>query len=1120
MILDYNYSKYQKKFSLSYIDESGNKRLWTKNVQRFKSYKYNPDGKFDCWDGRKCEEYWTEDPKGFDIKTFMRELPEDVRKEFFGKTFPNMYVFDIETEICEDFPDPSINPITAISVCSPSLDTLVFGTREMTPQEIEDCSKRTIDYITKIPYFKETGLGIPKFSYIYFKTEEEMLKYFLEKIVANVPVLSGWNCVNFDWWYIVNRIRKAFPGLNIAIASCIHQTENRTAISNFGAQNERLPMPVHTYICDMMEIIQWDHTVMPIKDNVSLDYIAKNSVGSGKIKYKGDLQKLFETDYPTYVFYNAIDSVLVQLIAKKFKTIDVFYIYSLYTGEKIEKCFGQIALSEALVWNYFYEHGKKVVEYDVSGRPASAVVGAYVKQPKCGLYQFITCNDFASLYPSSIITTNISFENYVGAFYDEAKLEPYKRDKSNYVVICASVYKNDGEKGKGGRQKAGELIGTFLDEAALEKYRKDPNYFVSVNGHVYRNDKAYAFKEIQAKLKANRNVSKYLSKQLDAEVMLDCEHLKKGREVKFRKYSDNLVEAITSIGFRIQDTEDLKNLYLNPSEFEKFVTKLDAEIKFRGAEEQGMKLMGNAMYGGTGNVSFFWFSNELANDVTGEARNLIHLMERHLRSYFKEHWLEMTDWHQKWGIIVDPNACVDMFQENYDPIIYGDSVTGDTMLRVDGEEISIEDLYMLLEDTDYWHGKECKLGEGRCIGTVSNGKYIELPIKRVIRHGTEKQRWNIVASTGEMVTCTNDHSIIIVRNGDMVEVKPSDILITDRLIRYCKELGGLEMVKIICVEPDGQFQGEYVYDIEVDTDDPNCHCFFANDILVHNTDSLYIEYESLMKTCIGYDQWTDDDKLKFVLNVNLDFLNQHNREFMDAYFKSRHADSIQNFELETVAKSGVWLNVKKRYAQILLWKDGKFFDSDSLPLKVKGLEIIKSSYPEMARKSLKEIVKFMLENSTDPHLVHRLNILVQEYKDKFYNAPVDEICGTVGLSNYSKFVMDDSGPSLITAKGTPYHIRAAGNYNWIRNKYRLSGDPLKTGKVKWYKMRRLSGSQMVEYFAYPAGDYPDWADQYAPIARDEQFRGSLLEPLNRIITSIGMPEIRLDGSVQMTLDLF
>jgi hypothetical protein len=163
----------------------------------------------------------------------------------------------------------------------------------------------------------------------------------------------------------------------------------------------------------------------------------------------------------------------------------------------------------------------------------------------------------------------------------------------------------------------------------------------------------------------------------------------------------------------------------------------------------------------------------------------------------------------------------------------------------------------------------------------------------------------------------------------------------------------------------------------------------------------------------------------------------------------------------------------------------------------------------------------MLENSTDEHLIHRLNILVEEYKDKFYNSPIDEICGTVGLSNYSKFITNDTGRALECVKGTPYQVRAAGNYNWLKSKYNLPGDPLRTGKIKWYKMRRLDGSPTVEFFAYPAGDYPDWADKYAPIARDEQFRQMVLEPLNRIISAIGMPELRIDGSVQMSLlDLF
>jgi DNA polymerase elongation subunit (family B) len=912
MILDYNYNKMSRRFYVSYIDEDGNKRVWDKNVARFKSYRYSPTGKYRNWNDLACEEYWTDDPSKFDIKTFIRELPDEVRQKFSMKAFPKLFTFDIECEFdqIEGKSDPNRHAITSISLCSPSLGTVVFGTKRLSTDEIEFIRQNVLEYVKSIPFYSRTTDCNPKFDYIYFESERAMIEYFLKNIVARVPILSGWNCVNFDWWYIVNRIRSHFPDLSIASASCINQTESRLAISNFGAVNERLPMPIHTFICDMMEVIQWDHTVMPIKDNVSLDYIAIESLGKGKINYDGDLQDLYENDYKRYVYYNAIDSALVQLINKRFKTIDVFYIYSLYTSEKIEKTFGQIALSEALVWNYFYDIGKKVVFVDWE-RPPSNVVGAYVKQPKPGLRQFISCNDFASLYPSTIITTNISFEN---------------------------------------------LIDDDFTEEELERYRKDKNYFVSVNGNVYRTDKDYAFRIIQSQLKENRNVSKYLAKLLDAQVMSDISHIFKGVGVKHRDYEDKIIAAIRELGYDISDSDSL--IAMDKTELKRFEQKLQSEIEFKSAHEQGMKLMGNAMYGGTGNPSFYWFNNRLANDITGEARNLTLLMEEHLSKFFKENWLKMTDWHKKWNIEVDKKKCEEIFSNDYDPIIYGD------------------------------------------------------------------------------------------------------------------------------------------------------------------TDSLYIEYESLIATCVGSENWDIDRKLKFVLDVNLDFLNEHNYKYIYDYFEKRNAKSIQNFELETVALAGIWLNVKKRYAQLILWKDGKFYDKDDLPLKVKGLEINKSSIPIYARAILSDVVRYMLEFSNEPNLVDLINMRVQQHKYQFFNAPIDEICGTLKLSNYSKYIIDDTKDVLVAMKGTPFQVRAAGNYNVIRNTKRLPGDKLYTGKIKWYHMRRLQGSKKDEYFAYPAGKYPKWADTYAPVARDIQFQQMVLDPLNRIITAVGMPELRLDGSKQISFSLF
>ena len=46
----------------------------------------------------------------------------------------------------------------------------------------------------------------------------------------------------------------------------------------------------------------------------TLDTAGEAVVGIKKIKYDGTLQDLYERDYTKYVYYNAIDTILVQLI--------------------------------------------------------------------------------------------------------------------------------------------------------------------------------------------------------------------------------------------------------------------------------------------------------------------------------------------------------------------------------------------------------------------------------------------------------------------------------------------------------------------------------------------------------------------------------------------------------------------------------------------------------------------------------------------------------------------------------------------------------------------------------------------------------------------------------------
>lgn len=295
------------------------------------------------------------------------------------------------------------------------------------------------------------------------------------------------------------------------------------------------------------------------------------------------------------------------------------------------------------------------------------------------------------------------------------------------------------------------------------------------------------------------------------------------------------------------------------------------------------------------------------------------------------------------------------------------------------------------------------------------------------------------------------------------------------------------------------------------------------EVVYGDTDSLYLSYEGILNTIEGIEDWTIEQKTKFIVDFNKEFLDEHNRVFMEEYYKSRHADSIQNFELETVSLSGCWLDVKKRYAQILLWKDGKTFDLDNLPLKAKGLEIVKSSYPKQARESLTRLVRVLLEDQGGDMLLQRLNMEMQKEKIKFYNAPLEEICGAVSVQNYTKYILDDTDPiSLKVAPKCPSNVRALGTYNRLRNVHKLPGDPIYGGKVKWYKFLPVGATKKTppEFFAFVAGDYPEWADKYAPINKDLMFQQFVLDPFNRILSAMQLGELRIDGSIQCNLSLF
>ena len=87
------------------------------------------------------------------------------------------------------------------------------------------------------------------------------------------------------------------------------------------------------------------------------------------------------------------------------------------------------------------------------------------------------------------------------------------------------------------------------------------------------------------------------------------------------------------------------------------------------------------------------------------------------------------------------------------------------------------------------------------------------------------------------------------------------------------------------------------------------------EVVYGDTDSLYLSYEGLLNTIEGADKWSLEQKTEFIVKLNKEFLDSHNEKYIRDFYDSSFFDSVHELELETLCVSGVWLDVKKRYAQ-------------------------------------------------------------------------------------------------------------------------------------------------------------------------------------------------------------
>lgn len=503
MLVDFQYLKGKKKLLLSYTDDDGNIKIkyydWEKPMKYVECDNDDPlkHHKYKSWKNKPVKLVETNNPDKYTIYEFIDSLPQEEIDLIFKYNTPKIFFIDIETEIVDGFPDPqkAETKILTISIVY-DRNVIILGYKKISDVSIKRIETKTNEYFKK---FSDNY----KVKYANFEDEFTMLYYFFYKMLPKMPVITGWNFLNFDWLYLINRclkLKKVINGreykINPAVSSITKKMYKKFGINGL--------FPYHKMIFDYMQLYEIFDTSIKIKESSSLDFVSNKLVGIEKIKYlksiyvfnkdvdynnniinKGsvcfknnrgyiiktdkniyeinendfklienhvdeinitNLQKLYDYDYEMFLYYNVVDTILVQKIHEIRNYISIVYniscIAKIRVGDVIShvnNSIGSIAITSGVLRNNLRNIDNIVLfrdEYDVKkynmDPDESKVSGGWVKDPVIGINSWVVCYDFASLYPSTILQFYISPETYIGNVNSITNID------HNDIVVCVN----------------------------------------------------------------------------------------------------------------------------------------------------------------------------------------------------------------------------------------------------------------------------------------------------------------------------------------------------------------------------------------------------------------------------------------------------------------------------------------------------------------------------------------------------------------------------------------------------------------------------------------------------------------------------------------------------------
>ncbi len=397
------------------------------------------------------------------------------------------------------------------------------------------------------------------------RDESDLIRRFLDLWSRWHPdVVTGWNVEQFDIPYLANRIIKVLGEDEAKKLSPWNRISKR--------ETTMMNRPVEFYDISGVAILDYIQLYRKFtysqQESYRLDNIAHVELGEKKLDYSEfeTLHQLYKHDYQKFIEYNIKDVELVEKLEDKMKLIELALTLAYDNKVNYDDVFTQVRMWDAIIYNYLLR--KKIVIPQLShSTKSSQYEGAYVKDPICGMHEWVASFDLNSLYPHLIMQYNISMETLV-----EPKL--YNDNMRGFISNC--------------NVSVNSLLNQEVDTSIL----KDLGVTVTPNGQLFRTQEQGVLPEImdsmykdrtrykklaiEAKKKIEtvledknqvayleKQVARYNNLQLAKKVTLNSAYGALGNQY-FRFFDTRIAEGITTAGqLSIRWIEKKINQYMN-----------------------------------------------------------------------------------------------------------------------------------------------------------------------------------------------------------------------------------------------------------------------------------------------------------------------------------------------------------------------------------------------------------------------------------------------------------------------------------------------------------------------------------------------------------------------------